>query len=109
MSDQPQQIDSDGLKARYEKRKFCWEAVKGSMKLAITGDRRKGVGSAKRKLFISGIGSMLQQFPTEDEEYKYIKKFGRGIWEDSIIKSFNEEEQALIVDVIAHEFGAFDY
>ena len=76
---------------------------------AISGDRAKGKGSRNRKRFVSGLRCMLRRFPTENDEYQCINKFGRGIWEQSIVESFNQEEQSLIIDVIAVEMGAFDY
>jgi hypothetical protein len=48
-------------------------------------------------------------FKTEDAEYEYIGKFGRGIWsEDLIKKAFNKKEQEIIFK-IADGFGALDY
>jgi len=97
------------LVANYEKRKHCWEMVKDTMMLSITGERSKGKGSGNRKHFLTGIRCMIRQFATFDDEYKHIQKFGRGIWTKSIIESFNKIEQKLIIEVIAHEMGAFDY
>jgi hypothetical protein len=48
-------------------------------------------------------------FASEDAEYGYINKFGRGPWDgNDIRKSFNAKEQAIIVE-IARKYGAFDY
>ena len=48
-------------------------------------------------------------FETEDDEYDYIGKFGRGMWnEDFIRKGFVKADQEIIKE-IAHGHGAFDY
>lgn len=48
-------------------------------------------------------------FETEEEEYQYINKFGRGRWSEEILKKgFTQKEIEMIV-VLAKEYGAFDY
>ena len=48
-------------------------------------------------------------FETEDEEYQFINKFGRGMWEETQLrKTFNKREMLIIVQ-LAHDYGAFDY
>ena len=102
-------VDQAGLVARYNKRVACWEAVKDVMLNAVLHERAKGKGSRYRKHFVTGLRCLLRVFPTEDDEYRWINKFGRGIWAEHFIKSFNNEEKDLIITVIAHEMGAFDY
>jgi hypothetical protein len=98
-----------GLIARYNKRAACWEAVKDVMLNAVLHERAKGKGSRYRKHFVTGLRCLLRVFPNEDDEYRWINKFGRRIWAEHYIKSFNDEEKDLIITVIAHEMGAFDY
>ena len=48
-------------------------------------------------------------FETEEKEYEYIGKFGRGRWSEEFLKKgFTQKEIEMIVD-FAHEYGAFDY
>lgn len=48
-------------------------------------------------------------FPYEEEEYKNIGKFGRGMWNiDQLKKTFSEED-LVIVREIAEGFGCFEY
>jgi len=92
-----------------EERKACWAKVEKTMIGSISNERRKGKGIHNRKMFLAFLRCALRPFQTEEEEYKYINKFGRGMWAKHIIESFNEEEQELISKVIAVEFGAFNY
>jgi len=48
-------------------------------------------------------------FDTEENEYRVINKFGRGMWDEhSITSGFNLAEQGIIIE-IAKGYGAFDY
>lgn len=48
-------------------------------------------------------------FEDTNEEYDFICKFGRGIWNaDLIQKTFTEEDQRVVRE-IAEGYGAFDY
>jgi hypothetical protein len=48
-------------------------------------------------------------FATEEDEYRVINKFGRGMWDEHSIRSgFNLAEQDIIVE-IAKGYGAFYY
>ena len=48
-------------------------------------------------------------FKTEEEEYQFIGKFGRGIWDENGIRNnFNKADQEKIL-YIANQWGAFDY
>jgi hypothetical protein len=90
-----------------QKRKFIIEAYKVFID-SMAENKKKGIRYRKwlRVYLLNGANRV---FKTEDEEYEYINKFGRGAWnEDEIRKSFNKEEQDIIVE-IAHGYGAFDY
>lgn len=92
------------------KRKSCWEDVKDTMFQSISGERSKGKGSLNRKKFLTWLRVIKDTtFIDDDEEYKYINKFGRGMWDEKIFKSFNKDEQKLIFEVIAKEYGAYNY
>ena len=50
-----------------------------------------------------------KQFKTECDEYDFIGKFGRGLFnEERIRKTFNKNDQNIIVE-LAKKYGAFDY
>ena len=73
-------------------------------------NKSRGEGSHFRRNFSSFLGvGAVKVFETEDEEYQYIGKFGRGMWDVELLEShFNDEEMATI-KTIANGFGAFDY
>ena len=78
---------------------FINDSVKG---------RQKGIWYRKslRSFLLVGADTL---YSTEEEEYKYINKFGRGMWNyDYIEKNFNSNDQKIIVE-IARAYGAFDY
>ena len=104
------------LKQRNEHRKDIYEKYKTELdemkkitkKKTPTG---KKSGVDRHRIWtinaISGGGTV--NFKTEDDEYKYIGKFPRGIWgyvEND--DNFDEKEQKLIIK-IAKEYGAFKY
>lgn len=48
-------------------------------------------------------------FASEDDEYKVINKFGRGMWDEHSIRSgFNLIDQDIVIK-IAEGYGAFNY
>ena len=73
---------------------------------------RKATGKGsktKKQLYSSLMFGASTVFKTEEDEYQFIKKYGRGMWDEdrnSIV--FNEEEMETI-RLIAESFGAFDY
>jgi hypothetical protein len=97
--------EQDCLKASYEKRIACWEIVGETMMSAIA----TGKGSRKRRELVSGLRCSLKLYNSEEEEYRAINKFGRGFWRKDIVESFNKDEQKMIIEIIAEQFGAFDY
>ena len=90
-----------------QKRKFITETYKEFID-SMAENKKRGIRYRKflRGYLLNGANLL---FKTEDHEYQYINKFGRGAWnEDDIRKSFNKEEQDIIVK-IADGYGAFDY
>lgn len=100
------------LEESYNKRKKCYnEVVLPKLTSAITEERAKGKGSLLRKRFMR-LMEIFQRnpFSSEEEEYQMIGKFGTSrAFNQNIIEAFNEEEQELIINTIAKEYGAFDY
>ena len=103
------------LKQRNEHRKDIYEKYKTELdemkkitkKKTPTG-KKSGVDRS-RIWTINGISGGTANFKTEDDEYKYIGKFPRGMWvyvEND--DNFDEKEQKLITK-IAREYGAFQY
>lgn len=92
------------LNERREKRIACWEKNKAWLDEA---KMRKGKGTILRKRFWVFLWfAQHKVFETEEDEYQYIKKFGRGGWDD--MRGFTREEQEKIVE-IGREYGSFDY
>ena len=89
------------------RRKQAIDIYKDFIQSMIDG-KQKGIRYRKwlRLMLFRGAETL---FKTEEYEYQFIGKFGRGIFDIySIKKSFNKEEQATIVE-IAKLYGAFDY
>lgn len=92
------------LMERRQKRVTSWELHKEWLDASVL---RKGKGSVIRKKFYAFLRiGMDKVFENEEDEYQYIKKFGRGAWTFAV--AFTTEEQEKIVD-IAKAYGAFDY
>ena len=53
------------------------------------------------------IYGAMTVFKTEEEEYQFICKYGRGMWSKNDI-IFKKEEQNIMIE-FANEYGAFDY
>jgi hypothetical protein len=48
-------------------------------------------------------------FDTEEQEYQFINKFGRGMWEiEQLEKTFSKSDMLIVVE-LARDYGAFDY
>ena len=103
------------LKQRNEHRKDIYEKYKTELdemkkitkKKTPTG-KKSGV-DRNRTWAINVISGGTANFETEDDEYKYIGKFPRGMWvyvEND--DNFDEKEQKLITK-IAREYGAFQH
>ena len=103
------------LKQRNEHRKDIYEKYKTELdemkkitkKKTPTG-KKSGVDRS-RIWTINAISGGTANFKTEDDEYKYIGKFPRGMWvyvEND--DNFDEKEQKLITK-IAREYGAFQH
>jgi len=71
---------------------------------------RSGKGQKTRREWLCYIQQGARTvFNTEQDEYEYIGKFGRGRWSKEFLeKGFSQDEINMIVD-FAKEYGAFDY
>ena len=49
------------------------------------------------------------EFKNEEDEYIQINKFGRGMWDERNICAFTKEQQDIIIEEIAQDYGSFDY
>jgi hypothetical protein len=107
MSKPTEEYELQMLVENQQKRKYIIEVYKEFID-SMAENKKKGSRYRKwlRGYLYNGANTL---FKTEDEEYEYIDKFGRGPWdENDIRKSFNKEEQDIIVK-IANGYGAFDY
>ena len=94
------------LGANQQKRKDC--IVKYKDFLDMIDGKKKGIKFRKefRDWLIYGAN---KRFWSEREEYDYIDKFGRAMWNEEILrKTFGKKEFDTIVE-LAHDYGAFDY
>ena len=104
------------LKQRNEHRKDIYEKYKTELdemkkitkKKTPTG-KKSGVDRSRMWTINAISGGGTANFKTEDDEYKHIGKFPRGIW--AYVENddnFDEKEQKLIIK-IAREYGAFQH
>ena len=63
-----------------------------------------------RRRFCSFLSILSNRvYDSEDQEYSVICKFGRGMWDETLLeKTFNSEELKIIIE-IAKGYGAFSY
>jgi hypothetical protein len=95
------------LQKRLEKRRQVFKEHQGFIEGMICG-KQKGI-RFRKELYRVFRYVANHCFPNEEDEYLCIGKFGRGYWEEDMLrKSFNKEEMKIIVE-IANGFGAFDY
>jgi hypothetical protein len=72
------------------------------------------IGKQKQIRFRKWFHNMLQAgskkvFDTEEQEYQFINKFGRGMWErERLEKTFSKSDMLIVVE-LARDYGAFDY
>ena len=99
-------FEKERLQETYLRRKETYEQYKDFIK----GWNDKGKGSRYRKWLKNILyGLSTRPFETEDEEYKFIGKYGRGLFRyGDMENSFDEEKQKILVE-IARGYGAFDY
>jgi hypothetical protein len=102
-----QQREMKMLKDNQQRRQQAIEIYKDFIDLMIL---RKG----KKSQYPRALYRLLHHgasvcFKTADDEYEFISKFGRGMWNETCIRyAFNKQDQATLVD-LAHAYGAFDY
>jgi len=90
-----------------KQRSECFEKNKQWL---FDASRVKGKGSKLRKNFFSFLQfGTIKIYDTSDDDYEYCNKFGRGFWSEHIVKSFTKEQQRIIIDEIAKQYGAFSY
>ena len=102
-----QQFEMKMLKDNHQRRQQAIEIYKDFIDPMIL---RKGKKSQYPRLLYRQLhhGASVC-FKTTDDEYDFINKFGRGMWDETCIRyAFNKQDQATLVD-LAHAYGAFDY
>ena len=100
-------MEMQDLQTNQLRRKQAVEIYKQFIDDSVKG-KQKGIRYRKslRSFLLVGADTL---FSTEEEEYTYINKFGRGCWNIyDIKKNFNFNDQK-IVEAIARSYGAFDY
>ena len=76
----------------------------------ITLGMAKGKGmKIKRELKCFLMVGATKVFETEEDEYQYIRKYGRGMWTEGRLKTAFNEDEMVTIRLIAEGFGAFDY
>jgi hypothetical protein len=112
-------ICADCYKGEYETDETCPMMLKNQQKrldvisnwaLFLLTLHRAGKGKQTRSEWLCFIQHGARTvFNTEQDEYEYIGKFGRGHWSEEFLKKgFTQNEIKMIVD-LAKEYGAFDY
>jgi hypothetical protein len=98
--------EKTGLLGRQQKRKTAF--LKNKTFIEGLVQTKKGI---KYRTLLSHKLAELAEFvfPTEEKEYQTIGKFGRGLFDETKMKTaFNKSEMKMITD-LAREYGAFDY
>ena len=100
------------LKVNQEKRQRAFEKYNCFIDHMIEKDEKgknpKGI-RYRKWLRVALYGGATKVFESEEEEYRFVGKFGTGMFnEDNIRRSFNKEDQKILVE-LADEYGAFDY
>jgi hypothetical protein len=91
---------------RQQKRFFVVNCVyEDFLNEMINGKKKKIV--YRKWLYLRLKAGSQTIFNTEEEEYLFIQKFGRGMWSECK-QTFNKEEMEKIIS-LAKGFGAFDY
>jgi len=72
----------------------------------VNGKRPKNIRYRKWLRNRLRYGAMTV-FKTEEEEYQFIGKYGRGMW-DMVYTAFKKQDQNIMTE-FAYEYGAFDY
>ena len=89
------------------KRQNCWEKHKDWL---LKAKDTKGKGIRTRKYMVGWLCHISNfEFNNGEEEYKEINKFGRGMWDKKFISAFTKEQQVIIREEIARDYGSFDY
>tara|TARA_Y100000389_G_C17233340_1_gene399281 strand:+ start:230 stop:535 length:306 start_codon:yes stop_codon:yes gene_type:complete len=93
------------MQCRQLKRQECFQT--NQEKLQIMRDVKKGM--RYRKWLYNRLHALsMTEFETEEEEYKSIGKFNRGIW-ISYDTTFKTKVEMEFMTEIARAYGAFDY
>lgn len=101
--------EKNGLVERQQRRQKCYEKHQLFIQLMYVGDEEKRKG----KQYRAWLQNMLKRtsekvFENEEAEYKWIGKYGRGMFNDKIRTTFNKKDTE-VINEIANEYGAFDY
>ena len=96
-----------GLKINCLRRSEAYFTYRSFLDDIVKGRKKKK--RYRKDLLDNIIFGMSTVFPTEQKEYEFIGKFGRGMWnETEIRRAFNEFEIDMLVE-FSKEYGAFDY
>jgi hypothetical protein len=91
-----------------EKRHYAIHTVYLGFLKNMTSGKQKQMKFRKWFRMVLTSGS-IKVFDTEEDEYQFINRFGRGMWDKSQLdKTFSIEDMLIIVE-LAKEYGAFDY
>lgn len=104
--DEEEEEEETGLLGKQQKRKTAF--LKNKTFIEGLVQTKKGI---KYRTLLSHELSRLAEFvfPTEEKEYQTIGKFGRGLFDETKMRTaFNKSEMKVITD-LAKEYGAFDY
>jgi len=70
----------------------------------------KGKGAKiRRELRCFLLVGAHKVFETEEDEYQYIGKYGRGAWDEDRLRQTFTDDEMLTIRIIGECFGALDY
>lgn len=101
--------EKNGLVERQQRRQKCYEKHQIFIQLMYVGNEEKRKGKQYRAWLQKILKTTSEKiFENEEEEYKWIGKYGRGMFNEKIGTTFNKKDKE-VIDEIANEYGAFDY
>ena len=104
---QKKEEERQAMLRNQRQRKETFEKYKAFIDAMVVGKHKQiTYRRSLRKYLMACVDKIFESW---DDEYDYIGKFGRGMWDEHFIrKGFNKADQETIIE-IAQGFGAFNY
>lgn len=99
-----------GLLERQQKRLTAYQKHKEFIDAMYVGKDEKRKGKMYRQWLQGVLKEYAEKvFPTEEDEYKAIGKYGRVMFETTKMRTAFNKGEMKVIEELAREYGAFDY